>query len=105
MRVTAGCIPEVELYQAYHGEIGPDQCAAVLRHVLSCSLCHETWKRFELDAQMARGIRAAVHGDVPAADAAAEATDDGEAPAEAAPTETTEADTAAAPTGEPEEGA
>lgn len=80
MRATAGCIPEVELYQAFHGEIGPDRCAAVMQHVLSCSLCHETWKRFEIDAQMARGIRAAVHGDVTAADAAAEAAGGEELP-------------------------
>jgi tRNA A-37 threonylcarbamoyl transferase component Bud32/tetratricopeptide (TPR) repeat protein len=82
MRARAGCIPEVELYQAFHGEVDPDQSAAVMRHVLSCSLCHETWRRFELDAQMARGIRAAVHGDVTGADAAAEAAGGEELPDE-----------------------
>jgi hypothetical protein len=64
----AGCLTEVEIFQVYRGEVAPEDLVDALRHVVGCSLCHEQWKRFELDEQVAAGIRSAVVGDILGAD-------------------------------------
>ncbi len=63
-----GCLNEVEIFQAFRGEMAADELTASLHHVLGCPLCHEQWKHFALDEQVADGIRSAVLGDVKAAD-------------------------------------
>ncbi|MCB9851243.1 MAG: serine/threonine protein kinase [Phycisphaerales bacterium] len=63
-----GCLTEVELYRTYRGEARAEEMAQSLRHIAGCSLCHEQWKRFELDAAVAGGIRSALMGDLRGAD-------------------------------------
>ncbi len=64
-----GCLTEVQLYQAFRKETSGPELEAALLHILSCPLCHEQWKHFEVDEQVADGIRSAVLGDILAADA------------------------------------
>jgi len=64
----AGCLNEVELYRAYRGELSADEGLEALRHIVGCSLCHEQWKRFELDTLVADSVRSAVAGDSRGAD-------------------------------------
>ena len=54
---------------AYRRELPADQSASILRHIAGCPLCHDLWKRFELDAQIAEGIQCAIRGDTEGADA------------------------------------
>lgn len=63
-----GCVSEVDLYMAYRQELPVDRSVSVLRHVAGCPLCHDQWKRFELDEQMADGIQCAIRGDTEGAD-------------------------------------
>ena len=63
-----GCLTEVQLFQTYRRETSPEELLDALHHVLGCSLCHEHWRRFALDEQVAAGIRSAVEGDIQGAD-------------------------------------
>jgi len=64
----AGCLNEVELFRAFRGELPMEAQTDALRHVVDCSLCHEQWRRFELDVQVADSLRSAMAGDARGAD-------------------------------------
>jgi len=65
-----GCLTEIQLYQTFRRELPAEMSESILRHVLACDLCREHWQRLMVDEQVADGIRAAVRGDVSAADGA-----------------------------------
>ncbi len=64
-----GCVAEVDMFMAFRQELAAERSVAILRHVAGCPLCHDLWKGFELDAQVAEGIHCAVRGDTAGADA------------------------------------
>ncbi len=63
-----GCVAEVDMFLAYRQEIPVEQTVPILRHIAACPLCHDVWKRFELDEQVAEGIQSALRGDTTGAD-------------------------------------
>lgn len=65
-----GCVSEVDLFMAYRHEMGGEDCAHVLRHLLECEICLRKWRRFEQQHHVASGIGSALMGDVVGADSA-----------------------------------
>jgi len=63
-----GCVSEVDMFMAYRREIRDEQSVSILRHVAQCPLCHDLWKRFELDEKIASGFQCAIQGDAEGAD-------------------------------------
>ncbi|MCK4659827.1 MAG: serine/threonine protein kinase [Phycisphaerae bacterium] len=63
-----GCVAEVDMFMAFRQELSAERSVTVLRHVAGCPLCHDLWKRFELDEQVADGIQCALRGDSKGAD-------------------------------------
>jgi serine/threonine protein kinase len=63
-------VSEVDLFLAYREEIGGDDSAQVLRHLLNCETCLRKWRRFEKQHHVASGIGSALLGDVSGADSA-----------------------------------
>lgn len=59
-----GCLTELEIFQIYRDELDDSETRKALRHVLSCELCYDQWKRYLIDEQVATSIRSAVAGDV-----------------------------------------
>jgi len=66
--MSNGCLTELELFAAFRGDSFEGDVESALRHVLDCRLCHEQWKRFAVDEQVAAGLRSALHGDARGAD-------------------------------------
>ncbi|MCP4590926.1 MAG: serine/threonine protein kinase [bacterium] len=66
--MASGCVAEVDMFMVYRHELPPQRCAPVLRHIASCALCHDVWRRFELDERIAQGIQCALKGDTQGAD-------------------------------------
>ncbi|MFH0980357.1 MAG: serine/threonine-protein kinase [Planctomycetota bacterium] len=64
----SGCVAEVDMFLAYRRELSAEQSVLILRHLAGCSLCHDLWKRFELDERIAEGIQCALRGDSAGAD-------------------------------------
>ena len=64
----SGCVAELDMFMAYRREMPDEQSASILRHVAECALCHEQWKRFGLDEQIATGFECAIRGDAEGAD-------------------------------------
>jgi tRNA A-37 threonylcarbamoyl transferase component Bud32 len=63
-----GCVAELDMFLTYRQELPAERSVGVLRHVASCPLCHDLWRRFELDARVAVGIQCALRGDSAGAD-------------------------------------
>ncbi len=59
-----GCLTELEIFQIYRDELSDTETRKALRHVLSCELCYDQWKRYLIDEKVATSIRSAVAGDV-----------------------------------------
>jgi hypothetical protein len=53
---TDACPPAERLWDAAHGELAPDQVAALVDHVAQCALCAEAW---EIAADLAKEVPAA----------------------------------------------
>ncbi len=65
-----GCLNELEIFQVYREEQDDAAARKSLRHVLSCELCYDQWKRFLIDEKVASSIRFAVAGNVEGANEA-----------------------------------
>jgi serine/threonine protein kinase len=63
-----GCLTELEIFQIYRDELSDNEARKALRHVLSCELCYDQWKRYLIDEKVATSIRSAVAGNIEGAD-------------------------------------
>ncbi|GJM26542.1 MAG: hypothetical protein DHS20C16_29570 [Phycisphaerae bacterium] len=63
-----GCLTELEIFQIYRDELSDEDARKALRHVLSCELCYDQWKRYLIDEKVATSIRSAVAGNIEGAD-------------------------------------
>ncbi len=59
-----GCLTELEIFQIYRDEQDDARARKALRHVLSCELCYDQWRRYSVDEKVASSIRFAVAGDI-----------------------------------------